>query len=87
MQQGLASVQAAKINLDYTRVTAPISGRIGKSSVTPGALVTASQATALTTIQRLDSVYVDISQSSAEMLALRRSIAEGRSARAARRCA
>jgi membrane fusion protein (multidrug efflux system) len=77
VQQAAAAVQAAKINLDYTRVTAPISGRIGKSTVTPGALVTASQATALTTIQRLDRVYVDISQSSAEMLALRRSIADG----------
>jgi membrane fusion protein (multidrug efflux system) len=77
VQQAEAAVQAARINLDYTRVTAPIGGRIGKSSVTAGALVTASQAAALTTIQRLDRVYVDISQSSAEMLALRRSIAAG----------
>jgi len=77
VQQAQASVQTARINLNYTRVAAPISGRIGKSTVTPGALVTASQTTALTTIQRLDSVYVDISQSSAEMLALRRAIAAG----------
>ena len=77
VQQSDAAAQAAKINLDYTRITAPIGGRIDKSTVTPGALVTASQTAALTTIQRLDQVYVDISQSSAEMLALRRSIASG----------
>jgi membrane fusion protein (multidrug efflux system) len=77
VKQAEAAAEAAKINLDYTRLTAPIGGRIGKSTVTPGALVTASQATALTTIQRMDQVYVDISQSSAEMLALRHAIGAG----------
>ncbi|MFZ5451002.1 MAG: efflux RND transporter periplasmic adaptor subunit [Thermodesulfobacteriota bacterium] len=73
-----AQVEAAKINLGYTRVTAPISGRIGKSSVTDGALVTAYQALALATIQQLDPIYVDVSQSSAELLRLKRHLAAGR---------
>jgi membrane fusion protein (multidrug efflux system) len=72
-----ASVETARINLAYTRVTAPISGRIGRSSVTDGALVTASQATALATIQQLSSMYVDVTQSSAEMLRLKRNLASG----------
>jgi membrane fusion protein (multidrug efflux system) len=72
-----AVLAAASINLAYTYVTAPISGRIGRSSVTTGALVTASQPTALATIQQLDSVYVDVTQSSAEMLRLNRDIANG----------
>ncbi|MFN3859114.1 MAG: efflux RND transporter periplasmic adaptor subunit [Caulobacter sp.] len=72
-----AAVQTARINLGFTRVTAPISGRIGKSAVTPGALVTASQGEALATIQRTDRIYVDVSQSSAEILRLRSSIASG----------
>jgi membrane fusion protein, multidrug efflux system len=73
-----ANVETARINLAYTRVTAPISGRIGKSAVTNGSLVTASQAAALSTIQRLDQVYVDLTQSSAEMLRLKQSLASGR---------
>lgn len=77
VQQAEASAQAARINLDYTRVTAPISGHIGKSMVTPGALVTAAQTAALTTIQRFDTMYVDINQSAAELMALRRSLAAG----------
>ena len=76
-----AAVQSARINLGYTRVTAPISGRIGKSSVTPGALVTASQTNALATIQRTDRIYVDVSQSSAEILRLRSSLNSGALAR------
>jgi len=72
-----AAVAAARINLDYTRVTAPISGRIGKSSVTDGALVTAYQPTALATIQQLDPIYVDVTQSSAELLRLQRQMAAG----------
>jgi membrane fusion protein (multidrug efflux system) len=72
-----AAVETARINLAYTRVTAPISGRIGRSSVTDGALVTASQATALATIQQLSSIYVDVTQSSAEMLRLKRNLASG----------
>jgi membrane fusion protein (multidrug efflux system) len=70
-----AAVDAARINLNYTRVVAPISGRIGKSSVTPGALVTASQATALATVQDLSKIYVDLTQSSAELLKLQKDVA------------
>ena len=65
-----ANAQAARINLNYTRITAPISGRIGASTVTVGALVTASQTNALATISTLDPIYVDIDQSSDELLAL-----------------
>jgi membrane fusion protein (multidrug efflux system) len=72
-----AAVETARINLGYTKVTAPISGRIGKSSVTPGALVTANQATALTTIQQLNPIYVDLTQSSADVLRLKRAFAKG----------
>jgi membrane fusion protein (multidrug efflux system) len=72
-----AALRAAQINLDYTRVTAPISGRIGRSTFTPGALVTASQTDALTTIQQLDPIYVDLSQSSAALLRLERRLAHG----------
>lgn len=73
-----AQVEAARINLGYTRVTAPISGRIGRSSVTDGALVTAYQASSLATIQQLDPIYVDVTQSSAELLRLRRNLESGR---------
>jgi membrane fusion protein, multidrug efflux system len=73
-----SAVEAARINLGYTRVTAPISGRIGRSSVTDGALVTAYQPTSLAVIQQLDPIYVDVSQSSAELLRLRRSMESGR---------
>ena len=71
-------VEAARINLGYTRVSAPISGRVGRSSVTDGALVTAYQATALATIQQLDPIYVDVAQSSAELLRLKRNLESGR---------
>jgi membrane fusion protein (multidrug efflux system) len=71
-----ASLASAQINLDYTKVRAPISGRIGKSTVTPGALVTANQETSLATIRTLDPIYVDMTQSSAELLKLRRLIGE-----------
>jgi membrane fusion protein (multidrug efflux system) len=71
-----ASLASAQINLDYTKVRAPISGRIGKSTVTPGALVTANQESALATIRTLDPIYVDMTQSSAELLKLRRLIGE-----------
>jgi membrane fusion protein (multidrug efflux system) len=77
VQQAQASVQSASINLGYTRVRAPISGHIGKSTVTRGALVTADQATALTTIQRTDQMYVDITQSASELLNLKRGLASG----------
>lgn len=75
--QTRASLETARINLAFTRVPAPITGRIGRSLVTTGALVTSNQADPLTTIQRLDPIYVDIQQSSAELLALRRSLAPG----------
>lgn len=72
------AVEAARINLEYTRVKAPISGRIGKSNVTVGALVTAYQPTALATIQQLDPIYVDVPQSSSDLLRLTRSLKLGR---------
>lgn len=72
-----ANVQTSRINLDYAKVDAPISGRIGKSSVTAGALVTASQTTALTTIQQLDPIYVDVTQSSTAWLNLKEALANG----------
>lgn len=72
-----AAVKTAQINLDYTKVTAPISGRIGTSTYTPGALVTAGQTAALTTIQQLNPIYVDVTQTSAQLLALRKQIASG----------
>ena len=72
-----AAVESARINLGYTAVTSPISGRIGKSTVTEGALVTANQATALATVQKLDPVYVDVTQSSGSVLRLRRAFASG----------
>lgn len=73
-----ASLKSAKINLAYTRVTAPISGRIGKSAVTEGALVTAQQANNLTTIQQLDPIYVDVHQSAAALLRLKQQLASGK---------
>ncbi len=72
-----AAVETARINLAYTKVTAPISGRIGRSTITDGALVTASQPVALATIQQLGSVYVDVTQSSAELLKLKQNLASG----------
>ena len=69
-----AAVEAARINLGYTRVTAPIPGRIGRSSVTDGALVTAYQPVSLATIQQLDPIYVDVTQSSSELLRLKRNL-------------
>ena len=77
IQQAEAALDAARITLGYARVTAPISGRIGKSAVTVGALVTAGQPTPLTTIQQLDPIYVDVTQSSANLLRLRQNLASG----------
>jgi len=71
VQQETASLESARINLAYTRVTAPIGGRVGTSSFTQGALVTSSQTSALTTIQKLDPIYVDVAQTAAELLALK----------------
>lgn len=72
VDQYRAAVESARINLNYTQIKAPISGRIGISSVTPGALVTASQTTALATIRALDPIYVDLTQSSVQLLKLKR---------------
>ena len=73
-----AAVEGARINLAYTPLRAPISGRTGKSTVTPGALVTAYQPTPLVTIQQLDPIYVDVTQSSADLLRLRRNLESGK---------
>ncbi|ROP49925.1 membrane fusion protein (multidrug efflux system) [Enterobacter sp. BIGb0383] len=72
-----AAVETARINLAYTKVTSPISGRIGKSSVTEGALVQSGQATALATVQQLDPLYVDVTQSSNDYLRLKQELANG----------
>ena len=72
-----AAVASSRVQLDYARIVSPISGRIGKSSVTQGALVTADQATPLATVQQLDPIYVDLSRSSSELLQLRREVADG----------
>ncbi|MBU1376910.1 MAG: efflux RND transporter periplasmic adaptor subunit [Alphaproteobacteria bacterium] len=77
VQAQRAAVQQARINLDYTKVAAPVSGRIGKSSVTPGALVTANQVEPLATVQNLDTIYVDVTQSAADLLKLRAAMAKG----------
>jgi membrane fusion protein, multidrug efflux system len=77
ISQNNAALRTAQINLRYTRVPAPISGRIGLSTFTEGALVTANQPEALTTITRLDPVYVDIQQSATDLLALRRALTRG----------
>lgn len=69
-----AKVSTAKINLNYTKVFAPITGRVGRSSVTEGALVTAGQAAALATIQNLDQIYVDVNQSSEDMMNLKKQL-------------
>ena len=75
--QNAAALRLAQVNLRFTRVPAPITGRIGLSSVTEGALVTANQADSLTTITRLDPVYVDIQESAADLLALRSALSRG----------
>ncbi|SDP49749.1 efflux RND transporter periplasmic adaptor subunit [Desulforhopalus singaporensis] len=70
-----AALNSARINLDYTRITAPVSGRIGRSLITEGALVTAQQSMPLATIQQLDPMYVDVTQSSTELLRLKKELA------------
>jgi membrane fusion protein (multidrug efflux system) len=78
IQQAEAALKTVQINLGYTRITAPISGRIGKSYVTVGALATAYQGSPLATIQQIDPIYVDVTQSSANLLQLKRNMAAGR---------
>lgn len=75
--QAQAALRTAELNLGFTRVVAPISGRIGRSNVTQGALVTANQADPLATIQALDPMYVDITESSARILEIRQALASG----------
>ena len=72
-----AALESARINLNFTRIVAPISGRVDASAVTPGALVTANQELVLTTIQQLDPIFVDITQSSNELLRLKQEFAKG----------
>lgn len=78
VQAAQAAVETAKINLDYTRVSSPISGRIGKSDVTEGALVTNGQSAALATVQQLDPIYVDVTQSSSDFMRLKQAVEQGR---------
>jgi membrane fusion protein, multidrug efflux system len=73
-----AQAETARINLAYTKVAAPISGRIGKSSVTDGAIVTAYQPTPLATIQKVDTIYADVPQSTTELLRRKRRLEDGR---------
>ncbi|MFJ4142707.1 efflux RND transporter periplasmic adaptor subunit [Pseudomonas sp. NPDC089734] len=77
LQVAQAGVDTARINLAYTRITSSINGRIETSTVTPGALVVANQDTALTTVQQLDPIYVDVTQSTTELLRLKRDLASG----------
>ena len=72
VEEKKAAIQSAKINLNYTQITSPITGHIGISSVTEGALVTANQTTALATVRSLDPIYVDFTQSSVDMLKLKK---------------
>ncbi len=78
IQQAKATLKTVQINLGYTKVTAPISGRIGKSNVTDGAIVTAYQPIPLATIQQLDPIYADVPQSTIDLLRLKRRLRDGR---------
>jgi membrane fusion protein (multidrug efflux system) len=78
IQQAEAALETARINLGYTKITAPISGRIGRSNATVGAMVTAYQPLALAMIQQLDPIYVDVPQSTTELLRLKRRMEDGR---------
>lgn len=77
VKSGEAAVLTAKINLDYTKVRSPISGRVSRSEFTEGALLTAYQAQALTTVQQLDPIYVDVTQTAEDLLRIQREIAAG----------
>lgn len=78
VESAKAAVQQAKIQLEFARISSPISGRIGKSSVTQGALVTANQTATMATVQQLDPIYVEINQSTTELLSLRKALAAGK---------
>ena len=77
-----AALDTARITLEYTHITAPIGGQVSASVFTPGALVTANQTDPLTTVRQLDPIYVDITQSSDQLLGLQRQLASGRLRRA-----
>jgi membrane fusion protein (multidrug efflux system) len=77
-----AALAKARVDLDFTRVTSPIAGRIGRSTVTAGALVTANQAAALATVQQLDPIYVDLTQSSTDLMRMKRDLESGKLQRA-----
>lgn len=76
VQAAKANVETARINLAYTKVSSPIDGRIGQSNVTEGALVTTEQATALATVQQLDPIYVDVTQSSNDFMRLKQAVTQ-----------
>ena len=78
IKQAEAAMETARISLAYTKITAPISGRIGRSNVTEGAIVTAYQSVPMSTIQQFDPIYVDVPQSTTELNRLKRSLANGR---------
>jgi membrane fusion protein (multidrug efflux system) len=78
IKQAEAAMETAKINLGYTKITAPITGRIGRSNITEGAIATAYQMEPLATIQQFDPIYIDVPQSTVELNRLRRSLANGR---------
>lgn len=78
VKQAAAAAETAKINLGYTKITAPITGRIGRSNITEGAIATAYQTVPLATIQQFDPIYVDVTQSTVELSRLRRNLASGR---------
>lgn len=77
LQVAEAGAETARINLAYTRISSPVDGRIETSTVTPGALVVANQDTALTTVQQLDPIYVDVTESTTELLRLKRDLSSG----------
>ena len=77
IKYGKATLQTARINLEYTRINSPISGRIGRSAVTDGAIVTAYQPVVLAVVQQLNPIYVDVSQSTSDLLRLRKRMADG----------
>ena len=83
LQSAKAQISTAQINLNYSKVLAPISGQIGKSSVTTGALVSTGQSQALATVTQLDPIYIDLTQSSSELLALKQALAKGATGTAA----
>ena len=76
-KQALAALQTAQINLGYTQISSPITGRVGISNFTPGALVSANQVNALTTVQQLDPIYVDVIQSSSDLMRIKRALESG----------